>query len=68
MAAAPRVPDAFRVKALASTLHQSVVPIIRAAVQLPTTAHGERVVERMVKRVSPPKWTPPETYLDSLRD
>jgi hypothetical protein len=47
IAASLPVPDAPRVKALASTLPQSVVKITRAAVQLPTTDDAERIVQRL---------------------
>jgi hypothetical protein len=61
--AANRV-DHLHVQALALTLTPSVVPITRAAAQLPTT----RDAERMAARLSLPEGAHPTSYLDSLKE
>jgi hypothetical protein len=65
IAASLAAPDAARVKALASTLHQSVVPITRAAVHLPTTDDAKRMVEPLS---SPHDLPHEQSTLDVFRD
>ena len=55
---AAHLTDVLRLKALAWTLPEEVVPITRAAAMLPTTEEGDRIVAQL-----PP--VPGDTYLSS---
>jgi hypothetical protein len=60
--------DYLHVRALASTLAPSVVPISRAAAGLATTPHGERVAKRVDEQWSLPEGTYPGQYLNLFKD